>query len=375
MKFNVPGKAFYDQLSAVDKVINAKNTLSILDNFLLTVKDNTLYITGSDQENEIVATLEVFEADEDGSVAIPAKSLMEITKELTSQPLTFEIDKSTFSVKVSYLTGYFDFFGVNPAEFPNKEEKEEEVVASFSLPASEVRRALELTLYAVSTEQIRPMMTGIFWDVEEDKVTFVSSDTHKLVKYSNSMAAPGVRTSFILPAKPASILKSLISKEDTDIKIVTDSKGATFTFDNFTISCHFIKGNYPNYNRVIPADNPFYLVTDRQMLLSALRRTSISASKASSLVRLEISESEIRICGQDLDYSTLAEDRVDCQYQGNPMTIGFNAQYCQQVLSNMTCESVRIELSNPARPGVFIPVEQEENESLVAIQMPMQVLD
>lgn len=375
MKFNVPGKAFYDQLSAVAKVINAKNTLSILDNFLLTVKDNILSITGSDQENVITASLEVFDSEEDGSVAVSAKTLLELVKEVASQPLTMSVDAGSFNCEVQYLSGHFNFLGVDPAEFPKKEERTEDIVADFSLPASEVRRALELTLYAVSSEPIRPMMTGVLWDVEENQVTFVSSDTHKLVRYINTMAAPGVKTSFIMPSKPASILKGLLGKEDMDVHIVADNKGATFTFGDFTLSCRFIKGNYPNYNRVIPTDNPFFLTVDRQTLLTGMRRASLFASKASSLVRLEISDTEIKITGQDLDYSTLAEDCVSCEYQGNPITIGFNALYCQEVLSNMTCDTVKIELSNPARPGVFMPLEQQPDENLVTIQMPMQVLE
>ncbi len=374
MKFNVPGKALYDQLSAVSKVINAKNTLSILDNFLFVVKDNTLSITGSDQENTMTATLEIFDSEADGAVAVNSKKLLESVKEVTSQPLTISIDPDTLNVEVSYLSGHFNFLGVNPAEFPQKEEKSDEIIADFRLPAAEVRRALDLTLFAVSSEPIRPMLTGVLWDIEESKVTFVSSDTHKLVRYINTMAAPGVKTSFIMPSKPASIIKSLLGKEDTDVHVVADAKGATFTFDGFTMSCRFIKGNFPAYNRVIPTDNPYHLIVDRQALLSAMRRASLAAS-STSLVRMEISENEIKLTGQDLDYSRLAEDRVDCEYSGNPMTIGFNAFFCIEVLSNMTCETIRFELSNPARPGVYMPLEQEADENLVIIQMPMQVLE
>ena len=374
MKFNVSGKTLYDRLSAVSKVVNSKNTLSILDNFLLSVKDNVLSITGSDQENVVTASLEVFDASEDGAVAVNAKRFLELAKEVSSQPLVIDVDLNTFNVNVEYLSGHFNFIGVNPAEFPQKEEQDTEVTADFSLPASEVRRALEMTLYAVSTEQIRPMMTGVLWDIEESKVTFVSSDTHKLVRYANTSAAPGVKTSFIMPSKPASVIKSLIGKEDMDVHIVADTKGASFEFDGYKISCRFIKGNYPPYNRVIPVDNPFSLTVDRQTFLTGLRRASLLASNH-SLVRLDISASEIKITGQDLDYSTLAVDRVSCEYFGNPITIGFNAQFCQEVLSNMTCEMLKLDLSDPARPGVFSPLEQEEDENLVVILMPMQVIE
>lgn len=376
MKFNVAGKAFYDQLSAVAKVINAKNALSILDNFLLRLdNDNTLTIIGSDQENEVVTKLEVFDTDGVGSIAVPAKYILEVVKEISSQPLTISVNTETFAIKIEYLSGFFDFFGVSPVEFPTREEKGDETVADFVLPASEVRRALDLTLYAVSTETIRPMMMGVLWDIQPERATFVSSDTHKLVRYRNMICKPGVETRFIMPAKPASIIKGLIDKEDGDIHITTNEKGATFRFGNYVVSCRFIKGNYPNYDRVIPTDNPYAMTADRQTLLSAMRRASLLTSKASGLVRFNISESEVMIKGQDFDYSTLCEERVNCEYVGNPITIGFNSQYCLDVLSNMDCESIKVELSDPARPGVFMPLEQKEGEELVTIQMPMQVLE
>lgn len=376
MQFNVNGKPFYEQLSAVGKVINAKNALSILDNFLFRVEGDTLYITGSDQENIVTATVDIMEADGNGAVAVPAKKILEVLKEITAHALNIRIDANTYELTIEYQNGRFSFMGIDPAEFPRKEENDDTTEpVRFDVPASEVQRALELTLYAVSAEPIRPMMTGIFWDITPDKITFVSSDTHKLVRYINTESQPGVTASFIMPSKPASILKSLINKDMTDIHVEMDEKGANFTFDRFTLSCRFIKGNYPNYNRVIPKDNPFRLVTDRTSLLGGMRRASLFANKASSLVRLEISANEIKITGQDIDFSTLSEETVACEYTGNDMTIGFNAVYAQEVLANMTCDSIVIELSDPARPGVFMPLVQEENEDLVTIQMPMQVVE
>ncbi|MDE7160742.1 MAG: DNA polymerase III subunit beta [Muribaculaceae bacterium] len=373
MKFNVPGKAFYQQLTAVSKVLNAKNALSILDNFLLSVEGNTLTITGSDAENVMSASLEVMDSDADGRVALPAKRLLEVVKEISNQPLTLTVDEKSFKVDINYLSGEFTFMGVDPAEFPVTPPQAADT--TLNVPAAVVTAGLENTLFAVSTEQIRPIMTGICWDVHPEDITFVSSDTHKLVRYVNSTFKPGSEVKFILPSKPAAILKGLIDKEEGDISVRMDSKSAEFAFGPYTLNCRFIKGNYPNYNRVIPQDNPFTVTVDRQGLLSAVRRVSLFASKASSLVRFNIGDEGIGLASQDLDYSTQASERVMCGYEGNPMTIGFNAQYMMEVLGNLKGDTIIIRLSDPARPGLFVPAEQNEGEDVVMLQMPMQVIE
>ncbi len=374
MKFNVPGKALYQQMTAVSKVLNAKNALSILDNFLFEITDNRLTITGSDSENVMSASLEVLNPDMDGSVAIPAKRLLEVVKEVSNQPLTFEIDDATKKVTVKYMSGEFAFMGVDAAEFPVA-GKAPENATHLEMPAPVVVKGLEMTLFAVSTEQIRPIMTGICVDVHAEDITFVSSDTHKLVRYINTLYKPGTELKFILPSKPASILKSLLDKEEGGVVIDLDDKSAVFTFGDYRLSCRFIKGNYPNYNRVIPKDNPFTVTIGRGELLSAVRRVSLFASKASSLVRLGISSDSIKLVSQDLDYATQAHEEVGCQYEGNKMTIGFNAQYMTEVLSNLEGDEVIIKLSDPARPGLFMPAQQKEGEDVVMLQMPMQVIE
>lgn len=373
MKFNVPGKAFYQQLTAVSKVLNAKNALSILDNFLLSVEGNTLTIIGSDSENVMSATLEIMDSDGDGKIALSAKRLLEVVKEISNQPLTVTVDEKTMKVDINYLSGEFGFVGIDAAEFPVTPTQSTEV--ALKVPAGVITAGLENTLFAVSLDQIRPIMTGICWDVHEDDITFVSSDTHKLVRYINSTFKPGAAVKFILPAKPASILKSLIDKEEGDIEVNMDSKSAEFRFGSYALACRFIKGNYPNYNRVIPVDNPFTVTVDRQGLLSAVKRVSLFASKASSLVRFNIGEEGIDLASQDLDYATQAKEHVMCSYDGNPMTIGFNAQYMMEVLGNLKGDTVIIKLSDPARPGLFVPAEQNEGEDVVMLQMPMQVIE
>lgn len=374
MRFNVSGKALLTQLQAVSKVINSKNALSILDNFLLRVEGNRLYITGSDQENVMTASLEVMESDCDGEIAVLAKRLLEIVKEISGQPLTFYINDATKEIDIKFLNGHFNFMGIDAAEFPRKKDHEPDSRV-FNVPANVVLNGIENTLFAASTDPIRPIMTGIFWDIAPEKITFVSSDTHKLVKYVNAMSAPGLTDSFILPAKPAGILRGLLPKEDMEVVVTKDSKSATFTFGDYTLSTRFIKGNYPNYNRVIPENNPFHLTIDRDAFLNAMRRVSLFASKASQLIKINIQPTELLLAAQDLDYGTSAEERVDCEYKGNSMTIGFNSTYMMEVLSNLKDETIVVDFSDPARPGLFRPFTQKEGEDIVMLQMPMQVIE
>lgn len=373
MKFNVAGKIFQQQLQAVSKVINSKNALSILDNFLLHVEGNTLTITGSDQENVLSARLEIFESECDGEIAIPAKRLLEITKEISGQPLSFIINDETKEIDIRFLNGHFNFMGVGADEYPRRRQLDEEA-RQMVIDASVVVKGIENTLFAVSPESVRPIMTGIFWDIHQEDITFVSSDTHKLVRYINSESKPGFEGSFIMPSKPANILKGIITKEENAVKISFDSKGATFDFGEYSLSCLFINGNYPNYNRVIPKENPFQMTVDRVSLLTALRRVSIFATKSSNLVVLHFQPGELNLSAQDLDYGTSAEENVTCDYEGNDMTIGFNGNFMIEILNNMKCDTIIFKLSDPARPGLYTPLEQQENEEILVIQMPMQVL-
>lgn len=373
MKFNIDGKLLQQQLSAVNKVINSKNALSILDNFLFELNGSELMITGSDQENTVKAKLEVMDCDGSGKIAIPAKTILEITKEISNQPLTFSLNDQTGEIDLVFLNGRFRFMGINAEEFPKGDNLEEDAV-SFTVPAGVVLKGIENTVYAVSQENIRPIMTGIYWDIHNEEIVFVASDTHKLVRYINKEVAPGFERGFIMPSKPANILKGIIGKEDV-VNIKIGSKGAQFSFGDFSLTCRFIKGNYPNYNRVIPTDNPYTVTVDRQSMLNAMRRVAIFASKASNLVKMEMHPGIMRLAAQDLDYGTSAEERVMCDFEGDDITIGFNSAFTVEILNNMKGDTTVIKLSDPARPGIFQPLEQEPNTELTTIQMPMQVIE
>ena len=374
MKFQVQSKTLQQQLTAVSKVISGKSALSILDNFLLELKGNVLTITGSDQENTMQSFMEVMEPEGEGSVAVPSKRILDILKEMPDQGLTFYVNDDTKEIDINFLNGHFRFMGVDGAEYPQKKELESETVG-LDIPMSVVSAGIENTSFAASVETIRPIKTGVCWDIKPDRIVFVASDTHKLVKYENLSVVPGIERQFVLPSKPASILKALLAKEDGDVKITVDSKGAMFEFSNFRVSCRFIKGDYPNYERVIPTSNPFVLDVDRVSLLSAMRRVGLLANMASSLVRFNIQNTEVLLSSQDVDYSTSAEERVACDYSGSPMTIGFQSGYMIELLNNLKGDNVLCRLADPAHAGLFMPAVQNENENVVMLLMPMQVLD
>ncbi len=374
MKFNVHGKTLQQQLAAVSKVVNAKNALSILDNFLLEVREDSLLITGSDQETVMTARMEITNQGLDGKIAINAKRLMEVVKEVSNFPLTFEIEETTGVVDLLFPGGHFSFMGVDAAEYPQSFDTDG-LTVEMTIPAEVIQSGLDYTLFAISTETIRPMMTGVYCDFHNDDITFVGSDTHKLVRYINTAYRPERETSFILPGKPAGILRSLIGKETEFVKIRKDDKSAIFSFGDFRLGCRFVKGNYPNYNRVIPQDNPNELTVDRQVLLAAMRRVSLFASKASSLVKMSMDDNVVALQAQDLDYSTKADERIVCSYEGAPLSIGFNSGYMIEVLNNLPGEQIIVKLSDPGRPGLFMPFEQKENENVVMLQMPMQVIE
>lgn len=373
MKFNVDGKEFQQQLQAVSKVINAKNTNRIFDNFLLRIEGDRLSITGSDSENTLTAFVPIMEVEGQGAIAVPAKRLLEITKEIANQPLAFDINDETLEIDLRFLNGHFNFMGVNSADYPAQRELAEDR-KSLTLPAGMVLKGINNTLYAVSPDTARPQMSGIYWDIHEKDVTFVATDTHKLVKYVNEEKAPEMVAAFILPAKTAGILKALLSKDEADIQITFDAKGGLFEFGDFYLYSVFVNGNYPPYNRVIPTNNPFVLVADRNSLINSLRRVNLFAPKSSNLVVLQLRADEVILTARDYEYGTSAEEKVICEYSGNDMVIGFNGVFMLEIISNIECESIKLALSDPARPGIYSALEPTAGESLITIEMPMQVI-
>jgi DNA polymerase-3 subunit beta len=371
MKFNIPSKLLLTHLSAVSKVVNSKNAISILDNFLFALDGEKLVVTGSDQETTLTTNVAVSEAEGSGKFAVNVKNLLDLLKELPDQPLTFEINDDNFEINIFYQNGKFNFIGINGDEFPQKEASIEETL-SFSIPAEEVIKGISHSIFAVGTEDLRPVMMGILWDIKPDEITFVASDTHKLVRYRDMRVKPGMETNFILPTKPANILSTILVKEEGDVAITLDPKSATFVTGEYTLNCRFVNGKYPNYNSVIPKDNPYKVVIDRVSLLNAIRRVSVFAS-VGGLVKIEVRANELYLKAQDVDFSTWAEETVPCEYTGEQMTIGFNDDKIIEILNNIEADTVDVQLSDPSRPGIFVPSAQEEGEDYLALLMPMML--
>ena len=371
MKFNIQSRLLLSHLSAVSKVVNSKNKLSILDNFLFNLQGNMLVITGSDQETTLTSRVEVQDAEGSGMFAANVKTLLDMLKSLSDTALTFEINDENLDINITYLNGHFNFIGVNGNEFPTKAESDEEPKV-FTLPIKKVVEGIQHTIFAVGVDDMRPEMMGVYWDIKPDEVVFVASDTHKLVRYRELNTSTGLEQSFILPTKPAGILSSILDKKDGDVKITVDSKSATFETVDYTLSCRFVNGRYPNYNSVIPQSSQYDINVDRQSLLNALRRVSVFTS-SSGLVKLELRPNEIFMSTQDVDYSTSAEEKVSCAYNGDTMAIGFNDENIIDVLNNLNSQEITMKLIDSSKAGIFLPSEQGDDEDLLILLMPMML--
>ena len=372
MKFNIQSKLLLSHLSAASKVVNSNNTITILDNFLFVLEGNQLTITCSDLETTLTTSVEVQSPEGKGSFAAKVKTLLEMLKELPDTALSFDIDDNNLEIAIDYEHGQFRLVGINGDEFPKKEQRLEEA-RSFSMLSKKIVSGIQHTLFSVSTEQIRPVMTGIFWDIKPDEIVFVSSDTHKLVRYRELNMNIGLEQSFILPSKPASILSSILDKNDDEVKITTDSKSATFESKDYSLTCRFINRRYPNYNSVIPQETRYLLNVDRMSMLNALRRVSVFSDSTTGEVKLELSPDEILMSSQDLNFSTAAKESVQCDYDGDEMSIGFTDVNIKEVLKNIESENVCIKLLDPLKSGIFLPSEQKEDEELLILLVPMRL--
>ncbi len=352
MKFNVSSSKLFSQLQAVSRVINSKNALPILDDVLFDLVGNELRLTASDGETTIRTSVEVEGAEGSGKVASAAKLLLETLKEFSEQPLAFTIDENNFAVNMISQNGTYSFVGVNGNEYPE-------------MPAAE----------AEAQTLVLPAMNGIFFDIAPDKVTMVATDAHRLVRYTNAGVQAGVAASFILPKKPAGLLKNLLAKEESDVKVTFGAKNARFEFGSTIIVCRQIEGRFPNYNAVIPQGNNNIVTVDRQTIINACKRVAVFANNGTAQLRLALSENNIKISAQDIDFSTSAEETISCDYNGMPMAIGFKAPFLIDLLSSVESAEVQLKLADPARAGLILPVENEANEDIVMLLMPMLLND
>lgn len=374
MKFVVSSATLLSHLQAISRVINAKNSLPILDCFLLDLKGNVLTITAADNETRLETKVEVNSSEGEGSLAINAKNLLDPLRELPDQPLTFDVNDETLEVYIYYHNGKYNFVGLKSDEYPQPKELKESALG-IEISAETLYNGINRTVFATADDELRPVMNGIYFDITADDLTFVASDGHKLVRMTHTDVKGEGRSSFILPKKPANLLKSLLPKESGMVEVKFDENNAYITMSNFVMICRFVEGRYPNYNSVIPQNNPNNVTLDRLALLNALKRVSVFSNPASSLVKLQMSEDKIVVSAQDIDFLTSAEEVIPCQYNGNVMNIGFKAVFLIDILNNIPSSDVKIELSDPSRAGIILPVENEENEDMLTLLMPMMLND
>ena len=373
MKFIVSSTGLFSRLQAISRVINSKNSLPILDCFLLELTDGTLSITASDSETTLSTFIEANEYDTDGRFAVNSKTILEALKEIPEQPLTFEVSES-MEIVVKYQNGKYSLMGQNADEYPQSANLGSNAV-HVSLGVEVLMNGINRSLFATADDELRPVMNGIYFDITTEDITFVASDGHKLVRNKSYKARGNEKAAFILPKKPATLLKNLLPKETGDVQIDFDDRNAMFTLENYSMTCRLIEGRYPNYNSVIPQNNPHRATIDRAAFVSGLKRVSVFSSAASSLIKLRLDMNTIQISGQDIDFSTSAEETLMCQYEGNQMSIGFKSTFLIDILNNISSQEVVMELADPSRAGVIVPVEQNEEEDLLMLLMPMMLND
>ncbi len=374
MKFIVSSTALLSHLQAISKVINSKNTLPILDCFLLELKGSTLTLTAADSETRMVTSLEVNEAEGNGKLAVNAKNLLDPLKELPEQPLTFEINNDNLETFIYFHNGKYNFIGQSGEDYPQPKELKDTAI-SLTIEPQILFSGINRTLFASADDELRPVMNGVYFDITPDDLTFVASDGHKLVRCKTLAAKGTERASFILPKKPANLLKALLPKEAETVEIKFDENNAYIKMASYTMTCRFIEGRYPNYNSVIPQNNANKVNLDRLAFLNALKRVSVFSNQASNLIRLQLSDKNIIVSAQDIDFSTAAEETIPCEYAGTTMNIGFKSSFLIEILNNIPASDISLELSDPSRAGLIIPVENEENEDLLMLLMPMMLND
>lgn len=373
MKFVVSSSALLGVLQTTGKVISNKNALPILDYFLFDLKDGVLKVTASDLETTLVSKLNVESIEAEGIIAAPAKLMVDSLKEFSEQPLTIEANESTWEIVISWKTGKLTVPGTSGLSYPTVPEISPEERQEVEISPALLLDGIDKTIFATADDELRPVMNGIYVSIVPGAVTFVATDAHKLVKYTASTDTQA-EAAFILPKKPANLLKSMLGKEKDDIKLEFDSKNAVFHLKNYTLVCRLIEGNYPNYNAVIPAGNPNKVYIDRQELLNGIKRVAVCSNQATNLIKFDISGGTINLIGQDLDFSTSAQESLPCDYTGDDITIGFKSTFLIEILSGIDTPSVVVELADSTRAGVYKPVIDEKPSSdMLMLLMPMMI--
>ncbi len=370
MKFIVSSAALLKQLSAVNGVITTNPVVPILENFLFEIQDSKLQITASDLQTSMITELSV-ESKESGSIAVPARILLDTLKNLPEQPVTFTIDENTYSIELSCDNGRYKLSGENATDFP----KIPSVVNGETLDISSniLSRAITNTIFAASNDELRPAMTGIYVAINDSSITFVATDGHRLVRFRRVDVASEDSNSIIIPRKALNLLKSSLPTDNTNVKIEFTPANAFFSFKNVRMICRLIDERFPDYENVIPVDNPKLMKVNREEFLNSLKRISIYANKTTHQVRLKISGSELQISAEDLDFSNEANEKLKCEFNGDSIEIGFNAKFLLEMVNNLDCVDLNLKLSEPNRAGLLVPSEGDINEDILMLVMPVML--
>ena len=374
MRFTVSSTALSSRLTALSRVINSKNSLPILGDFLFEVVEGRLNPTASDSEVMMKTSLELTETDGDGRFCVGNHDLLEAVKGISEQPITFDVDQSGNIAKISYQNGMFSLPVENADEFPQPQQVGEGA-NTINIATPLLAENINRSLFATAQDELRPVMNGIYFDLTPDYLAVVASDGHKLVRNKVLNIKSEQPAAFILPKKPATLLKNVLGKQGGDVVIRFDERNAEINFEEGTIICRLIEGRYPNYNSVIPQSNPNQLTVDRLGLLAALRRVQPFSNDSSNLIRFHVENGTLQLDAEDYDFSKTATEKMSCEYNGMPMSIGFKGSSFIEILSNFECEQVNIQLADPSRAGLVLPSEQPEGQDVLMLMMPMLIND
>ncbi len=369
MKFIISSSVLLKQLQQINGVISANTVLPILEDFLFEIRDKKLNVVATDLETVMRIQMDV-ESNENGRVCIPAKILMESLKNLPDQPLAFSIDKN-FAIEITSDNGKYKVMGENPDNFPKEPEADE--TNSFTMQSGVLVTAINKTLFAVSTDDLRPAMNGVLFELSANAIQFVSTDAHRLVLYKRTDVSCPEAASFIVPRKPLNLLKNALPNNEDEITLSYSSNHLFITHGSTKLICRLIDGRFPDYKVVIPVDNPYKLIVNKAGFQSALRRVSVFSNKSTNQVALAITGSELQLTAQDLDFSFEGNERMQCDFDGEDMSIAFNAKFLIEMLQVAESEEVKVELSTPSKAGIIKPIDQEEGADLLMLAMPLML--
>jgi DNA polymerase III subunit beta len=370
MKFIVNSAYLLKQLSNINGVITTNPVVPILENFLFELEKGALTVTASDLQTSMITELQV-ESKEKGSIAVPARILLDTLKNLPEQPVTFSIDESTYSIEIISDNGRYKLSGENATDFPKVPSVSNDFTAEISTEV--LARAINNTIFATSNDELRPAMTGVYVNLGEKNSTFVATDGHRLVRYRRADVKSSNGNSIIIPRKALNLLKATLPSENTDVSLSFNMSNAFFKFGNIKMICRLIDERFPDYDNVIPSQNNINMSIERSDLLGALKRISIYANKTTHQVRLKITGSELQISAEDLDFSNEANERLSCEHDGEDIEIGFNAKFLIEMLTNMDSSKIKLTMSAPNKAGVILPYEKDSSEDILMLVMPVML--